>query len=78
MSQSQFHLEVYEPGSSTTVVGSWPIASPIGMAVGDVLHTGALVPTEPPRSLKVVRVEHALWPQDGLLGHKLMVFTQLV
>lgn len=77
MSQSQFQLEVYEPGDASTVVGCWPCAAPVPMAVGDVLHTALLQPNELPRHLKVTRIEHAMWLRDGWLAHKLMVFTEL-
>lgn len=78
MMQSQFQLEVYVPGSSTTVVGCWPCSAPMAIAVGDVLRTGAIDPDAlPSTALRVVRVEHALWLQDGVLAHKLMVFTAL-
>lgn len=75
MSDAQFHLEIYEPGS-TTLVGSWPSSAPVHVAVGDLLHLSALVPNEPPRRLRATDIEHALWMKDGLLAHKLMVFTE--
>jgi hypothetical protein len=78
MSQSQFLLEVYKPGSTSTVVGCWPCAAPIHIAVGDVLRTGAIDPDAlPSTTLRVVRIEHGLWPRNGELAHKLMVFTEL-
>lgn len=77
MVKSQFQLEVYEPDDNGTVVGCWPIEAPINMAVGDVINTAALQPDAVARRLRVVQIEHALWPRDGLLAHKLMVFTAL-
>ena len=77
MTKSQFQLEVYAPGSTDTVLGCWPCAAPIHMAVGDVLRTGAIDPDAlPSAALRVVRVEHGLWLHDGALAHKLMVFTE--
>lgn len=77
MSQSQFHLEVYEPGDVSTVVGCWPCSAPLHMAAGDALNTAHLQPDAAARDLKVTRIEHALWLRDGWLAHKLMVFTEL-
>lgn len=79
MSDAKYLLEIYEPGDSTTVVGSWPAAAPIPIAVGDVLRTGAIDPAAlPSAALRVVRLEHALFlGKDGNLRHKLMVFTAL-
>lgn len=77
MDKSAFLLEIYEPGSSTTVLGAWPVAAPLHMAVGDVLRTGAIDPNAlQSAALRVVRVEHGLGLRDGWLKHKLMVFTE--
>lgn len=65
MPQSQFQLEVYEPGSTTTVVGQ-------------VLRTGAIDRDAlPSAGLRVTRVEHGLFMgESGVLRHKLMLFTE--
>ena len=76
MSAAQYQLEIYEPDDSTTAVGSWPSTAPLHVAVGDLLHLSALVPNEPPRRVRAVAIEHALWLRNGVLVHKLMVFTE--
>lgn len=74
--ENRYLLEVYEPGSTTTPLGCWPAAQPLHMAVGDLVHAGLIDPNAlPSATLRVVGVEHALWLRDGLLAHKLMVFT---
>lgn len=79
MSQERFHLEIYEPGSRDTVLGSWRCTAPVHVASGEVLRLGALVPDAlPSYALRAVAVEHVMWIKDGALAHKLMVFTEPV
>lgn len=75
MEKTRYSVEIYAPGGATPF-GAWPSTEPVHMAVGDVLHMAALLPSEPPFRVKVAQVEHALWMRDGLLAHKLMVFTE--
>ena len=76
MTDAPYYLEIYEPDDAGTVVGSWPSTGPVHVAVGDLLHLSALVPNEPPRRVRAVAIEHALWLRGGMLVQKLMVFTE--
>lgn len=76
MVDSNFYLEIYEPGSVDTVVGSWPSASTVSVAVGEVIHLTTLVTNEPPRRVRATDVQHVFWLRDGLVVQKVMVFTE--
>jgi len=75
--KSLYTVELYEPDSISTVVGSWDLTQPVAVSVGDIFHTTGLEPDQLNRRLKVVRVEHFLWPRGGQIAHKLMLFTEL-
>lgn len=76
MDKSAFRLEVYAPGSEVDLLGSWPVAAPVYMAVGDVIRTFHIDPNAlPTTALRITRVEHTPVLRDGWLTHTLTVFT---
>jgi len=70
-----FSLELYGTGDDEAVLGCWRTYTQVHFSVGDVIHTAALLPDEPNRRLKVVRVEHGLWLDGEDLIVKSGVFT---
>jgi hypothetical protein len=68
----QYHLEIYEPGSSD-VLTVFKAEKPFwSIHAGDLINLGG-------KLLKVVSVEHMIWDvEDSHIGHKLCVFTEEV
>ena len=78
----QYHLEIYESGS-TDPLASFSASTPFqSIAAGDFINVGVIPgwgkKLKADEGLKVTSVEHLIWDVSGThIGHKIMVRAKL-
>ncbi|MBI5798382.1 MAG: hypothetical protein HZB10_00430 [Candidatus Yonathbacteria bacterium] len=76
---TEYHLEVYEPGSAEDVLTIFKSINPF-MAIkpGDLLGPYVWGAYPPGAALRIINVEHGVWEVGGKITHKILVFTEEV
>jgi hypothetical protein len=77
MNESEYTLEVYEPGSSKSVWMSFTTSRPfMSIQVGDIINPGTWPGSQSPmKVLAVTKVEHIIRESHGKVTHKACIYT---
>ena len=80
MKEIQYHVEIYEPGSSDDLIVLFQSSTPfLAISPGDLINQRVWeTDIEFHMTLQVTSVEHILWEVDTHIGHKLCVYTRKV
>ncbi len=78
MTEMNYILEIYEPGSEKDLWVSFSSPTPfMNINVGDFINPGIWPNSQAPmRILRAINVEHAIWEIGGKIAHKVKVFTE--
>lgn len=71
----RFVLEIYEPGSTSTVLACIQSAHAIPLAIGETLNTELLVDDRPKTALRIIAIENTFFPSAEGWSSKRMVYT---
>lgn len=75
--QTEYHLEIYEPGSIDDVARVFLSPAPfMTFSEGDLINSAFFPDENPGHRLRVVKVEHIVWDSDDHNAHKLCVYTE--
>lgn len=80
MKQSEYILEIYEPGSMRDVWKTFSSPTPfMSISVDDIINPGVWENLQTPMNvLQVVLVEHILWETDTHIKQKVCVYSKTV